>query len=157
MASFKSATFGISIAVTLVAIFFGFFRSRTKTFCYSSIKTLSDTTPTANCFTISNNETFEDVFTLDDGAAKKYLQNGHVLPGLWDGHGHLLQYGEMLHSVNLFSLNSIDDAQDRIRKHLREHPDEGSSKQWLRGIGWDQAAFGGIMPTAVLISIPSIS
>lgn len=138
-----------SLLVLLVSLLVVFFQSRTQTFCYASIKTLSAPENSCNCFTVSKSGAFSKVFSLDTASSKKYRQEGHVLPGLWDGHGHLLQYGEMLHSVNLFDLGAIDEARERIHRYASEHSEEGTRDQWIRGLGWDQAAFEGTMPTAV--------
>lgn len=37
----------------------------------------------------------------------------------------------------------------RIKDYLLTHPGYGTKEKWIRGIGWDQAYFGGMMPTAV--------
>jgi hypothetical protein len=57
----------------------------------------------------------------------------------------------MLESVLLFGAESIDEVKRRIKDFLSLHQGEGfgSSKKWLRGVGWDQTYFGGLMPTAV--------
>ncbi|KAF2494082.1 amidohydrolase 3 [Lophium mytilinum] len=80
---------------------------------------------------------------------KAGTRHGYAYPGLWDGHGHLLQYGEMLESVNLFGSESMDDVLGKISLYLDKNPQVGTSTEWLRGIGWDQAAFGGKMPTSL--------
>lgn len=88
---------------------------------------------------------------------------GNVLPGLIDGHGHVLQYGEMLESVTLYGASSMQEVRDRIKAFLKQRrtkPDVsaaaegelGSSQRWIRGVGWDQKFFGGVMPTAVCCS-----
>jgi predicted amidohydrolase YtcJ len=79
----------------------------------------------------------------------KEARAGHVIPGLWDGHGHLVQYGELLDSVNLFGTTSMDDVKSRLLDYKASHGEAGTSDQWLRGIGWDQANFGGKWPIAV--------
>jgi len=33
-----------------------------------------------------------------------------VIPGFWDGHGHLLQLGEMLEGVKLYGVGSVEGA-----------------------------------------------
>lgn len=63
-------------------------------------------------------------------------------------HGHLQQYGEFLHSVDLFGSSSIADVRERLASYLAKHDGVGSKDDWIRGIGWDQMALGG-MPTAV--------
>lgn len=141
--------FFLSSCVLLLSSLIFFFQSRAQTYCYTTVKTLSPNSPPGNCFTVSRSGTFSKVFLLDLESAKKYKRDGHVLPGLWDGHGHLLQYGEMLHSVDLFGSDSLDVARKRIHQYAIKNPEEGTRNQWIRGIGWDQAAFGGSMPTAV--------
>lgn len=42
----------------------------------------------------------------------------------------------------------------RIKEYLIAHPGHGTKEKWIRGIGWDQAYFGGVMPTAVDIPWP---
>ncbi|EME39566.1 hypothetical protein DOTSEDRAFT_91871 [Dothistroma septosporum NZE10] len=116
--------------------------------CYTAIKTLSDDLPKANCFRVSSAGLFKHVYskpvtTYTNGT----IQDGYVLPGLIDGHGHILQYGELLHSVNLFQSESLDEVNARIKAYLSTTPGHGTAASWLRGTGWDQAAFGR-MPTA---------
>lgn len=154
MASLRLVAF-ISVLVLILSLVLTLYQSSSaQTYCYASVKTLSEPTSEGNCFRVSRSGTFSKVFSLVPSSAEKYSRPGHVAPGLWDGHGHLMQYGEMLHSVYLFGLSSIDDARERIHKYATKNPEEGSRDQWIRGLGWDQAAFGEIMPTAVR-GIPS--
>ncbi|KAL1839955.1 hypothetical protein VTJ49DRAFT_3809 [Mycothermus thermophilus] len=87
-----------------------------------------------------------------DNKKKKKLaiRKGHVLPGLWDGHGHLLQYGEFLHSADLFGATSPEEVRRRLRAYLKKHPDVGTEGNWVRGVGWDQMLLGG-MPSADML------
>lgn len=124
-----------------------------QTYCYTGVQTLHSDQPVAQCFTVANG-----LFTAvasgdepelkrrgsDDAAAVK----GFVIPGLWDGHGHLVDYGEMLVNVDLFGVATLDDMRARLRDHIAQHPGSGTKERWLRGIGWDQTDFGR-MPTAV--------
>lgn len=66
-------------------------------------------------------------------------------------HGHLGQYGEFIHSADLFGASSIDDIHARLAAYLSEHQGAGGKDDWIRGIGWDQMALGA-MPTAVCLS-----
>jgi hypothetical protein len=111
--------------------------SRDQTYCYSSIKTLSEHHNRANCFTVSKSGLFSSVFfAKPENWAPEYLRiEGHVIPGLWDGHGHMLQYGELLQSVNLFGSASLDDAIERVSRYARTHSGVGSQKEWIRGTG----------------------
>lgn len=63
-------------------------------------------------------------------------------------HGHLAAYGEFLHSVDLFGTSSIADVHAKLADYLSQHEGVGGDDDWIRGIGWDQMALGG-MPTAV--------
>ncbi|KAI1344823.1 amidohydrolase family-domain-containing protein [Xylariaceae sp. FL0016] len=119
-----------------------------ETHCYQSLRTNIEDGSEANCFTVSPTGKFSKVFRA--GSESKLAQNvdaGYAMPGLWDGHGHLLQYGEFLNSVDLFGSESMDTVRSRIRSYIREHPEAGSESEWVRGIGWDQMALGS-MPTA---------
>jgi hypothetical protein len=127
------------------------------TYCYDSVTTLAPKHSSANglqskpnCFSVTPSGLFSRVFFAEPEHLEPDVirSPGHVIPGLWDGHGHLLQYGELLQSVNLFGSASMAEAVSRVRQYLTEHADVGSKSEWIRGTGWDQAAFGR-MPTAV--------
>lgn len=131
-------------------------KSSTSTYCVanptSHILTLNDSLPHARCFRVQDG-IFTDVFeekTEADGKEIKSL-DGFVLPGLIDSHGHILQYGEMLESVSLYGAESMLEVRTRIKAFLKKHKSEGygSREKWIRGIGWDQKYFAGVMPTAV--------
>jgi predicted amidohydrolase YtcJ len=119
------------------------------THCYKSVRTLSSRLPRAECFTINDGK-FSSVF-VDESAhdAVKEARTGYVYPGLWDGHGHLIQYGESLDSVSLFGAESMGEIKRRLIEYKAARPEMGVSEQWLRGVGWDQAHFEGKWPTAV--------
>jgi len=121
--------------------------SASETYCYHSILTQDKEQPSATCFTIANG-LFADVSTRHVSASGPEIRPGHVIPGLWDGHGHLLQYGEFLDSVDLFGSASLDDVRARVAAYVAARPGAGTQHDWIRGVGWDQTAFGR-MPTAV--------
>jgi hypothetical protein len=112
--------------------------SRDQTYCYTSIKTLSEHHDRANCFTVSKLGTFSSVFyTREENWAPEFQKlNGHVIPGLWDGHGHLQQYGGLLQSVDLFGSQSLSNAIERIVEYSKRHPGVGDEKEWITGIGY---------------------
>lgn len=121
------------------------------------ITTLDPFVPSAQCFRVSNGhftEVLKAVPTSSEADDIVYL-DGHVLPGIVESHGHILAYGEMLESVSLYGAESTEDVRARIREFLKVHKGEGygSAGKWVRGIGWDQKYFGGVMPTAVCLSI----
>ena len=106
----------------------------------------------AACFRVENG-IFTEVLeseTKTKGEKITYL-DGFVLPGIIESHGHILQYGEMLESISLYGAESVAEMRTRIKDFLEAHKSEGygTREKWIRGIGWDQAYFGGVMPTAV--------
>lgn len=117
-------------------------------YCYNSVRTHDSKQPSAECFSVKDGVFVEVGDASAAAAADVTVSEGHVIPGLWDGHGHLLQYGEFLHSVDLFGSQSLDEVRHRIKTYLKANPEAGTKTHWLRGVGWDQSAFGR-MPTAV--------
>lgn len=126
-------------------------------YCYDHITTLSNRGPKeAKCLSVRAGK-FHQILTdtPNQTRSKSVIRsNGTVIPGLWDSHGHILGYGELLSSVNLFESDSLNEIRARIRKYLETHPHEGSESMWIEGKGWDHAAFGR-MPTAVGEERPS--
>ncbi|KAH6899966.1 amidohydrolase family-domain-containing protein [Thelonectria olida] len=117
------------------------------TYCYNSVRTHDPEQPAAQCFSVADGE-FTAVWSeVGHDAANAQSLDGHVIPGLWDGHGHLLQYGEFLHSVDLFGSQTLEDVRSRMRTYMASNPGTGSKDNWVRGVGWDQTFFGR-MPTA---------
>lgn len=84
-----------------------------------------------NCFGVSpSTGLFTRVFESSI-ASTETIRKGYALPGLWDGHGHLLQYGEFLHSADLFGSDSFDAIRDRLKVHLDANPGSGSKDNWF--------------------------
>jgi hypothetical protein len=151
-----------------------------QTYCYQAVRTSAiNPAPGVDCFSVSPaSGTFTRVFRSSsssssssddangdsdgDGEAedghrhRRHRSTGYAIPGLWDGHGHLLQYGEFLHSADLFGARSPAEVRRRLRGYLarqrRDRPGVGGRHEWVRGIGWDQMLLGG-MPTAAGISL----
>jgi hypothetical protein len=119
-----------------------------STHCYASVKTLVSGAPHANCFRVANGR-FSRVYFDEASAHLEASHAGHVMPGLWDGHGHLVQYGELLESANLFGAKSMREVQQRLVNYKARRPETGTREHWLRGIGWDQANFDGLWPKSV--------
>ncbi|KAI1177166.1 amidohydrolase [Nemania sp. FL0916] len=120
-----------------------------ETHCYQGVRTNGAAgTSDVNCFSVSSTGKFSKVFSASSGSRlAETAHAGYAMPGLWDGHGHLLQYGEFLNSVDLFGSTTMDEIRGRVRKYVDEHPGAGTAQEWIRGIGWDQMALGA-MPTA---------
>ncbi|KAM7198652.1 Amidohydrolase family domain containing protein [Rhypophila sp. PSN 637] len=123
-------------------------------YCYEGVKTEAlpssqgDNNKGNNCFGVSpSTGEFTRVFESSTSTESVEISKGYVLPGLWDGHGHLMQYGEFLHSADLFGAGSFEEIRKRLRGYLELNPGAGTRDSWARGVGWDQMALGG-MPTA---------
>jgi hypothetical protein len=65
-----------------------------------------------------------------------------ALPGLIDGHAHLLNTGLAMRSVDLKGVASIDEAVARVGARVAGTSQGG----WVRGAGWDQHLWGGRFP-----------
>jgi len=121
------------------------------------ITTLNASLPRASCFRTQNGgfiEVLAEVPKVEESTKEEITWlDGYVLPGIIESHGHILQYGEMLESVSLYDSKSIEEMRERIKAFLMEHKGEGYGLRgkWVRGIGWDQKYFGGVMPTSVRI------
>ncbi|EGX96281.1 amidohydrolase 3 [Cordyceps militaris CM01] len=127
-----------------------------QTHCYRSVQTLYSAQPVAQCFTVTNGlftavvtqqQEEEELTSATELKRRGEDVAGHVIPGLWDGHGHLIEHGEMLVQVDLFGAATLDEVRARLRAHIEKHPEAGTREHWLRGMGWDQTDFGR-MPTA---------
>ncbi|QUC23070.1 uncharacterized protein UV8b_07311 [Ustilaginoidea virens] len=129
-------------------------------YCYAGVRTLDRNRPAANCFSVANGvftRVWRDAAIAHDDARSSDARSndgehptqhdGHVIPGLWDGHGHLMAWGEFLHSVDLFDAQDLSEVRKRLASYLKDNPDAGKKDNWLRGAGWDQDLYGR-MPTA---------
>lgn len=68
-----------------------------------------------------------------------------LIPGLIDGHGHVMGLGFQLMLLDLSETTSLAEAQDAIRKYAAENPE----MPWIIGRGWNQEKWGlGRFPTA---------
>jgi hypothetical protein len=118
----------------------------TNTYCYQAVRTHDDLFPSAKCFKVSRGVFAEVMQETDKGPA--VTSDGYAIPGLWDGHGHLMLYGDFLNGVDLFGSKSFEEVKERLGTYLDKYPNAGTRDEWIRGTGWDQTPFGR-MPTAV--------
>lgn len=85
--------------------------ARPKVYCYDSITTFDNDNTTQKCLAVYPNGTFGPILSPPpESIAKYHYTKGHVFPGMWDAHAHVLQYGEMLESVQLYGAESIEGA-----------------------------------------------
>jgi predicted amidohydrolase YtcJ len=75
------------------------------------------------------------------------LEGRLVLPGIVDGHFHLMGTGESLQRVDLVRAKSLEEIQRLVRAHADAHPDAA----WLLGKSWLFDAIPGGEPSARLI------
>ncbi|KAF8425272.1 amidohydrolase family-domain-containing protein [Tirmania nivea] len=121
------------------------------TYCYPYIYTLNSEVPNARCFSVGGrgkrfigvlNETVVGGGKVVDWKEKEEgKKEGEVvvIPGLWDGHAHLLHLGEMLEGVKLYGMGSVEAVRTSIEMHLIARATLGTKENWLRGFGWDQS------------------
>ena len=62
------------------------------------------------------------------------LDGRTVIPGMVDAHGHLINLGDALETVDLVGTRSYDEVIARVVERARTAP----KGQWIRGRGWDQ-------------------
>jgi hypothetical protein len=168
MPQFAGTTLLLVLSTTLLALvaslILGTSTSSSSTvYCVSDpttqhIETLNPSVSYAKCFRVENGvftEVLASVPTTDE-APITYL-DGWAIPGIIESHGHHLQYGEMLESVLLYDAKSVEEIRTRVLEFLERHKGEGygTKEKWIRGIGWDQKYFGGVMPTAVRPLLPN--
>lgn len=68
-----------------------------------------------------------------------------LIPGLIDGHGHVMGYGLSLITLDLSDTTSLAQAQEKIRAYVAANP----GRKWIIGTGWNQEQWGlGRFPTA---------
>jgi len=104
--------FALILALTVWR--FESFKKPSRIKCYQRIDTLSPANDSFTCISASsrsgqvvqlfNHSSYSD----SDGSDTSSVSSGYVIPGLWDGHAHVLQYGEMLSSVKLYGAESVD-------------------------------------------------
>lgn len=65
---------------------------------------------------------------------RELVQEGAVVPGLIDAHGHLMGLGESLMQADLVGTLGLEQILERLREKAKDLPDGA----WLLGRGWDQ-------------------
>jgi predicted amidohydrolase YtcJ len=104
---------------------------------------------------------FNGLWIDDYGRVRQLLQRGErrperprflldgrgrtLIPGLIDGHGHVMALGYGALQLDLSDTRSLAEAQQRIRDYAAANP----SLRWIIGRGWNQERWGlGRFPTA---------
>ena len=67
-----------------------------------------------------------------------------ILPGFIDSHAHLAGLGDLMDSLNLRGVNSVD----KVTVLVGKAASSARKGQWIRGRAWDQTNWGGKFPDA---------
>jgi predicted amidohydrolase YtcJ len=162
MPQITTLTWTLTIVVVVIATWVAVVKNtqsplqQDQTYCYRSIKTLSLDNTEAKCFSVSPNGIFTQVFKVDIDGSNVISSDKYVIPGLWDGHAHLIGLGELLQTAQLYGSKDLDDVLERTRKYMDANPGIGSREDWISGMGWDQAVFGRMPQTSDFDKIPSL-
>ncbi len=62
------------------------------------------------------------------------LKGKTVIPGLIDSHAHMFGFGQMLNSIMLVGITSVEDIAEKIQAKAANTP----AGEWIYGRGWDQ-------------------
>ena len=76
------------------------------------------------------------------------LQGATVLPGLVDSHTHVFQLGLSLSRVNLYDVETEEEAVARVAERARQVP----AGQWIVGQGWDEGRWADRYPDKTLLT-----
>ena len=104
---------------------------------------------------------FDAMLIGDDGKVTRLFQKGDkrpdrpsfrldakgrtILPGLIDGHGHVMGLGFQQLTLDLSDTQSLAEAKAKIAAYAKEFP----NRKWIIGQGWNQEVWGlGRFPTA---------
>lgn len=119
----------------------------------ADVRTVDSTMPTAGAFAISGGK-FTAVGSTDEIRA---LATGHtdvidaagvtVIPGLIDGHTHLVSGSGLAVGVDLTEIESKDEWLRMIGEKARSLPDGA----WILGGAWDHNLSDGVLPTREML------
>ncbi|MCJ8190595.1 amidohydrolase [Sphingomicrobium aestuariivivum] len=65
------------------------------------------------------------------------MEGAHVLPGLIDGHGHVIGLGMAVLQLDVTGTASIEELKERLATYAAANPD----LPWITGRGWNQEMF----------------
>lgn len=76
------------------------------------------------------------------------LAGATVIPGLVDSHTHVFELGANLERVNLFDVQTEEEAVARVAERAKTVP----AGEWILGAGWDEGAWANRYPDKALLS-----
>lgn len=113
-------------------------------FTNASVLTMDDASPTAEAVAVTGNE----ITYVGDAVGAQALVGANtevfdlggdtLLPGFVSGHDHIVASGWTSRGVDLFGVESIDDAVGKIKEYAHANPEE----DLILGFGFSQVAFG---------------
>ena len=77
----------------------------------------------------------------------KNKEEGLIIPGITEGHGHISSTTELIYGAHLSNLKSVDEYVAAIRDYIEQNPDESV----ISGCGFENGNFGDIGPTADIL------
>ncbi|MBU1421606.1 MAG: amidohydrolase [Bacteroidetes bacterium] len=104
-----------------------------------NIYTGNDANPFAQAIAIKD----KNIIALGSSAdiSQKYKSNNvidlrgkTVIPGLIDSHAHMFGFGQMLNSIMLVGITSVEEIAEKIQEKAASTP----AGEWIYGRGWDQ-------------------
>ena len=103
------------------------------------------------CILIRNNKISKIISQSEFNPAEYSIINlidakgNFVMPGIIEGHGHLLNYGEGLTQLNLGQYDNWEEIIQAVEEKAQETP-EGT---WIEGRGWHQEKWNEVEPNSV--------
>ncbi|HYI95596.1 MAG TPA: amidohydrolase [Bryobacteraceae bacterium] len=73
--------------------------------------------------------------------------NGVLIAGFIDSHGHMAGLGDLLESLNFRGVKSTAAVAEMVRGAAQTRP----KGEWIKGRAWDQTEWGGAFPTAEIL------
>ncbi len=90
---------------------------------------------------IGDNAEIENLVGL--GTQRVNLEGRPVIPGFFDSHVHMLEVGAKLSMLRLDECRSAEEMMELVRERAQNTP----PGEWIIGQGWNEANFGGQLPS----------
>lgn len=122
----------------------GFAQTADMVFTNASVLTMDDENPTAESVAVEGNKI---IFVGSSADAQKHIGDGTevfdlggdtLLPGFVSGHDHVVASGWTTRGVDLFGVESIEDAVAKIKEYADANPDQ----KLILGFGFNQVNYG---------------
>jgi predicted amidohydrolase YtcJ len=138
---YKFYLFIIAAITTLIILHLIFSSNRKASMILINAKiySLNDTVQNYDALVIRENKIFDlgpskDIVTRYKADTVIDLKGKTILPGFIDAHGHMFGLGQMLNSLILVGVKSVDQVAELVRQKVAITP----KGEWVFGRGWDQ-------------------